>query len=466
MNTRATRRTFLKSAGLGTAALACAPIVRAEGAATTPVVRVHHIPVPDFSWTNAHPGVESLLFRLASIGRRFYKTNSGHPLGAPDGMIAADDVVCLKVNAQWKYRGSTNTDVVRGVIQRILEHPDGFTGEVCIIENGQGRGSLKCDTSGGCDGGTREIHANAENESHSFWWLVHQLFQDERVSEFLIDPLRQTFIGPDEHATNGYRRIGSVSYPCFTTPGGNRVEFKEGIWNGTSHDADRLKWINIPTMKDHKDLNVTGCNKHTYGLITTYDEALQHHDPFVGGTIMGEFFSLVRHPVMHLLDHIWVAHASLCGYPPDTTTRRNMLVAGFDPVAVDAWSARYVLYPISGDPAHDPDLAGYFRTYLLDARDTMNANGGVDGGKMSTLEPGDVVAHHQDQREVQVDVWRSGADLRIVWAGGRPPYRVERSLDPDFGSPEVLAQAVWTREFTNPGAGSDATTWFYRVLGS
>ena len=55
-------------------------------------------------------------------------------------MIEADDVVLIKVNAQWKYRGCTNSDLIRGLIQRIREHPGGFRGEVVIIENGQGRG--------------------------------------------------------------------------------------------------------------------------------------------------------------------------------------------------------------------------------------------------------------------------------------------------------------------------------------
>jgi len=461
------RRTFVKTVAAGTAALGLPSWTRgAISTDRTPLVRVHHVPVPDFSWTNAHPGVESLLFRLASAGRRFYRTSLSHPLGGPQGMIGPHDVVCIKVNAQWKYRGSTNTDVVRGVIQRILEHPDGFDGEVCIIENGQGRGSLNCDTTGGCDGGTREVHANAENESHSFLWLVNELFQDPRVTAYELDDIRQTFINADDHVTDGYRTISDVSYPCFTSPKGNRIEFKEGIWTGSGHDSERLKWINIPTMKDHKDLNVTGCCKHIYGLITTWNEPLPHHDPTVAGQIIGQFYSLVRQPVLHLLDHIWVAHASLCGYPPDTTTRRDMLVAGFDPVAIDAWSARHVLYPISGDPAHDPDIPGWFRTYLLDTRDVLNANGGVDGGKPSTIDEADITAYHQDQLRMQVGVFVRGADVHVVWAGARPPYRIEKDADPTFPAPQVLAQAVWDREFVDPGAGGDGANWYYRVTGS
>lgn len=460
------RRTFLKLMGAGTAALATVRLGQpAPGGPRPRIQRVHHIPVPDFSSTNRHPGVESLIFSLAADGTFFYKTSSAHALGGKDGLIGPDDTVLIKVNAQWKYRGSSNADVTRGVIQRILDHPDGFTGEVVIIENGQGRGSLNCDTTAGCDGGTREVHANAENEGHSFSWMVQQLFQDDRVGERLLDGLRTTFITETDHDTEGYRTLSNVSYPCFFTPRGTRVELKEGIWTGSGYDSERLKWINIPTMKDHKDLNVTGCLKHIYGLITTYNEPIPHHDPNQGGKIMGEFFTLVRAPALNLLDHIWVSHASLCGFPPDTTTRRDMLVAGFDPCAIDAWSARHVLYPISGDPAHDPDIPGYFHSYLLDARDTINNNGGINGEEC-TFDEAAVLARHQDQRIIQLRLWVLGSDVGLTWAGGVGPYRVERDLDPTFGAPELVADGVTDTELFDVGAAGDGKDWYYRVIGA
>lgn len=463
---REDRREFFKTVGIGAAGLVAGgnSLAHLTDNAST-IHRVHHIPIPDYTFSNRHPGVDSLLFSLAAAGENFYKSGSGHPLAGPSGMIGADDIVLIKVNAQWKYRGCTNSDVVRGVIQRILEHPDGFTGEVVIIENGQGRGSLNCDTMSGCDGGTREIHANAENERHSFSWLVTDLFQDLRVGQRLLDDFRTNFIGANDHTANGYRKTGHVSYPCFNTPRGNRVELKEGLWTGSGYDSSRLKWINVATMKDHKDLNVTGLLKNTYGIITTWDEALAHHDPNEAGVVMGEVFSLVRPPVLNILDHIWVAHASLCGYPADTTTRRDMLCAGFDPCAIDSWSARHILYPISGDPAHDPDLPGYFRTYLLDARDTINAAGGIRGRQV-TFDEAQIEATHQDQREISLGLWRGGPDIHLAWAGGRAPFRIEKSPEPAFATPQLVAAGVNVGDFTDFGAALGSTKWFYRVTGA
>jgi uncharacterized protein (DUF362 family) len=450
-------------AGVGTAAFALRSRARGDaGGPTARLQRVHHIPAPTFAHGNRHPGVESLLFLMANGGMPLYRTAAPHALGNRGGLIARDDTVLIKVNAQWKYRGCTNSDVVRGIVQRILEHPEGFEGEVVIVENGQGRGSLNCDTTAGCDGGTNEVHANAENEAHSFSWLVQELFQDERVGERLLDDIRMTFIDENDHTTEGYRELGNVSYPCFFTPLGTRVELREGIWTGSGHDSRRLKWINVPTMKDHKDLNVTGCLKHVYGLLSMDYTPLPPHNPYEAGQVMGEFYGRVRAPLFSVLDHIWVSHGSLCGYPASTTTRRDMLVAGTDPCAMDAWSARHVLFPISGDSAHDPDIPGYLRTYLTDARDTINAYGGIRGRPV-TFDAADTEVTHADQREVLLRTWTHGSDVELAWAGGVRPYRVERDIDPSFPSPAVLAEETDATEWTDPGAAGDADAYFYRV---
>ncbi|MCK4567823.1 MAG: hypothetical protein KAU48_11005, partial [Candidatus Thorarchaeota archaeon] len=67
----------------------------------------------------------------------FYKNTS-----QPSGLIGNDDIVMLKVNCQWSSRGGTNTDLVKSLIDKIVSHPEGFTGEIVIADNGQGHGSL------------------------------------------------------------------------------------------------------------------------------------------------------------------------------------------------------------------------------------------------------------------------------------------------------------------------------------
>ena len=339
-----------------------------------PLFRVTGIPENAFTTGNRHAGIDALFDLMGGNGLKFYRTAVPGLENGSNGLIAAEDIVLIKVNAQWKYRGSTNTDLVRGLVQRILEHPEGFQGEVVIVENGQGRGSLACDTSSSY--GNSDVHANAQDESHSFLWLVNGLFRDPRVSAFLLDPIRGTFIGTGEHAANGYRVFENVSYPCFTTAGGHRVELREGIWTGSAHDAN-LKLINVPVLKHHDTggSEFTGSLKHMYGLVSMLDgqSDFRHYGGL--GETCGKMMVSVHTPVLNIMDAIWVSHAALTGYPASATHRADTIVASQDPVALDYWSAKNVLYPIDNNERHRPDFPG-IDAWLTAARDLIVGRGG------------------------------------------------------------------------------------------
>jgi len=373
------RRNFVKLAVAGAAALpfaGCQTTDTPGDPADTrnAVFHVSGIPANAFTTGNRHAGIDTLLGLMGDKGLKFYRTSVPGAENGTNGLIAAEDVVLIKVNAQWKYRGCTNTDLVRGLVQRILDHPDGFQGEVVIIENGQGSGSLNCDTSNSY--GNSAVHANAQDESHSFLWLVNSLFHDPRVSAFLLDPIRGTFIGAGEHATNGYRAFENVSYPCFTTAGGRRVELKEGIWNGTAYGAN-LKLINVPVLKHHDagGSEITGALKHVYGLVSMLDgqSSFRHYGGL--GETCGKMMVSVHTPVLNIIDAIWVSHGALTGYPASATHRSNAIVAGQDPVALDYWAAKNILYPIDNNERHHPDFAG-IDSWLTEARDLIAARGG------------------------------------------------------------------------------------------
>lgn len=338
-------------------------------------------PFYDPGQQNFHIGLDSLLYLMADRGLCLYRSSSSHPFAGPSGLIETGDVVLIKVNAQWKYRGCTNSDLIRGLIQRILDHPDGFAGEVVIVENGQGRGSLRCDTSA-TYWSDPSVHANANDESHHFLYLVNTVFKNPRVSAYLFDPIRETFIGDHDHVRDGYRKNDRVSYPCFTTTGGRRVELKEGIWQGGSHHGN-LKLINVPVLKHHDvgGSEITASLKHVYGLISMSDGygGFRHFSSF--GETCGKMMAAVQTPVLNIIDAIWVSHASLNGYPSQTTFRANQLLASQDPVAADYWAAKHILYPIDNNYRHHPDFPGINRL-LKDAGEYINDLGGLlDPGK-------------------------------------------------------------------------------------
>jgi uncharacterized protein (DUF362 family) len=355
------------------------------------VFRVTDCPVPE-GVDNHHEGVDALLGLMGRHGLKFYRTEGDAKIGGPSGLIDGSDIVLVKVNAQWKYRGCTNSDVVKGLIQRVLEHPDGFSGEVVIFENGQGGGSLDCDTMWGRQYTDTGVHANAENESHSFSYLVNQAFKDDKVSSYLLDPVRETFIDVDDHTTDGYRKMGFVSYPCFTTKNGNRVELAEGIWNGINHDGN-LKLINVPVLKHHDGCGVTGAVKNYYGIVSMADgrRPERHYEKL--GLHCGEMIARVIPPTISVLDCIWVTQVKWAGYPPENTTRLDQLVASTDPIALDYWASKYILYPIDGNEEHHPDKNPDIKGHLIQARDRINEAGGIHGNK-TTLDESYIKVHN------------------------------------------------------------------------
>ena len=348
------------------------------------VYRVTGCPIPT-GLTNRHEGFGALLDLMGSHGLKFFQTDRETGLGGKEGLIDKSDVVLVKVNAQWKFRGCTNSDVIRGLVQRILEHPDGFDGEIVLVENGQGGGSFDCDTMWGRRYPDTGVHANAEDESHSFSHLVDTVFADPRVSMYLLDRIRKTFISDEDHSTDGYRKFMDVSYPCFTTTKGNRIELREGIWNGTGYD-ENIKLINVPVLKHHVGSGITGVLKSFYGILSMEDGKSSERHYEMLGKHCGQMIAKVRSPALNILDCIWVSLVDHAGYPPEQTRRLNQLLASVDPVALDYWAAKHLLYPIDENEEHHPDRFSALRNSLVQARDVVNSEGGINGHKVTTEE--------------------------------------------------------------------------------
>lgn len=357
------------------------------GRSKSDIYRVTDCPVPA-GLGNQHEGLDALLDIMGNHGLKLHRTDDDTNIGGKGGLIDKSDVVLIKVNAQWKYRGCTNSDVIRGLIHRILEHPDGFDGEIVLFENGQGGGSMDCDTMWGGRYPDTGVHANAEDETHSFSYLVDKVFADSRVSLYLLDPIRETFIQKEDHSTDGYRSLANVSYPCFTSTKGNRIELKEGVWNGTSYD-ENLKLINVPVLKHHDGCGVTGALKNFYGVLTMSDGIHRERHYSKLGQHCGEMIANVIEPVVNILDCIWVTQIRWAGYPPNYTTRLDQLLASVDPVALDYWAAKHLLYPIDNNEEHHPDKFPILREHLIQARDVINSEGGIRGHKV-TLDEHDI----------------------------------------------------------------------------
>ena len=216
-----------------------------------------------------------------------------------------------------------------------------------------------------------------------------------------MDPYIEVWIANDDHKTNGYRRVGEkgtpcVSYPCFTTAKGNRIELKEGIWNGSSY-SQNIKLIHCAVLKDHSgDIGMTGALKIVYGTLSMKDgTSAKRHYPDLGSQC-AKMWTEVRVPDLNILDCIWVSFGSMkvdkynvsgcIGYPPSLTSHQNIILAGHDPIAIDYYANKHILFPLGGESVanHDPDNNPRLVSVYKQAQDIINAAGGIHGQKTQT----------------------------------------------------------------------------------
>ena len=295
-------------------------------------------------------GVLRLIRSMQSHGVSFYQTAS-----APAGLIASGDVVILKINAQWDQRGGTNTDLIRAVIREILNHPDGFDGEIIVADNGQaqfgsapgGGGSLDWARNNAVDQSqsTLRVIRDFQAQGYRVTGVLWDEFTRIRVQEFSAGDMRNGFIVEDAVRSTGI----AVSYPKFTTEFGTHVSFRSGIWNPATQTyyGDALKVINMPVLKSHSWLQVTAAVKNYMGvpsdMLTRAAGGRAHDSVFTGG--MGTLMVYTRLPVLNITDMIWVAPDRGPRADYHMAVQVNKIAASTDAFALDYWTARHVLIP-------------------------------------------------------------------------------------------------------------------------
>jgi hypothetical protein len=169
------------------------------------------------------------------------------------------------VNAEWPERGMPSTDLLKGLIARIVAHPDTFTGEIELVENGQWRQSWEyslnnaerhsqtmqevVDTFAG-----RGYHVGAYD-----WTAIGYGSGNRWVSEF-----------DQSDTVSGYVREDStgMTYAKFVTSYGTSISTRLGVWNGASYEPQRLKFINMPVLKCHQYMGVSASVKHYIGFLS------------------------------------------------------------------------------------------------------------------------------------------------------------------------------------------------------
>ena len=297
--------------------------------------------------------ISELVNLMGSKGLLFYKSDTTGENRGPAGLISHDDLVLIKINSQWAERGGTNTDLLKELIQMIVDHPDGFVGEIVVADNGQAQYG-----SAGNGGSLNWANNNAEDPSQSAQDVVDMFSGSYNVSTYLWDTI--TLENVSEYSegdmndgyvinqtTNPVTGI-KVSYPKFKTEFDTYISFKKGIWNPVTqtYNSENLKVINFPVLKSHSGYGVTASIKHYMGVVSA-KQTNAHAKVATGG--MGTQLVETRFPTLNILDAIWVnanpASSSSCGpsNPYGTATRVNTIMASTDPAALAYWGSKHVL---------------------------------------------------------------------------------------------------------------------------
>jgi hypothetical protein len=346
-------------------------------------------------------GIKKLIDLMGDNSLIFYYSQTSGENKGPTGKIAKDDTVIIKINSQWDQRGGTNTDLLKEVIQAIIDHPDGWIGEIIVADNGQDQYG-----SSGSGGSFAWFNSNAKDHSQSVQDVVNSFNSKYRVSTYLWDIITENRVKEyssgdikDGYIVNTVRDPDTglmVSYPKFTTKYGTMVSFKLGIWNPTTrtYNSEKLKVINMPVLKTHNGYGVTGCVKHYMGVASdklTNTLGARTHSTIIYGS-MGTELTQTRYPILNILDCIWVNAEPLSGPTSFYTEATNVktVVAGTDPVAIDYWASKNILLKYTSNKndadviTMDPDdtSSGSFGLWLRLSMDKI-----TQAGYQATVNP-------------------------------------------------------------------------------
>ncbi len=383
-------------------------------------------------------GVDALVTLMANSGTPFYQTAA-----QPNGLFGANDVVVIKLNNQWNGRNSTNSDVLKGAIYRLVQHPDGFNGAVIVAENAQGDNALPppftwydntWNNSQFQDQSYLEIVQAFTGEGYnvciSDWDVLRAIIVDDydtgdNSSGYVLEDADNT---PEEL---GYLRL---SYPKFQINCNGTtlsVSMKQGLWNGSSFDNSALKMINLPVLKRHNAAWGTNAMKNYLGFITTSNasgvrwtgsdskhcwimgplDSPASCTPYASDYgLIARQMARIRMADLNIVDAIWVNprdNASAHGQ----AVRQDVLLASTDPFAVDYYASEYVLYPLvvtngnTGTPEHAQASyqGGWFRTGLK-----LNVTQLIAEGVTSTILLDDSMTRDEELAQFNVYVVDTG----------------------------------------------------------
>lgn len=299
------------------------------------------------------PAIDTLLAMMAYRDIFLHRTDS-----QPDGIVGPDNIVIIKGNFQWTGRNTTSADRIKGLIWQILQHPDGFTGEILVCDNTQNIGTGINDDDNNSEDREQSIPDVVNtfyDKGYPVYYLDWSFVWDAVCSEYSDGDYRDGFI---------YETDTKISYPKFRSPSDNfYISMRYGIWDSESaeYDSSRLCIVDFPVLKAHVMAGATIGVKNWIGTLTTayagerYGGWNQmHYTYFWGSYALVARVMEVTFPKLTIVDAAWTStYNALDTFWVEET---KMLAASTDPVAVSWYTAKFMLTPVARYPTTtDPD---------------------------------------------------------------------------------------------------------------
>ena len=327
-------------------------------------------------------------------------------MGGINSLIGKNDIVILKPNAQWWNQGRTNLAAMKGFIDLVFSIPN-FNGEIIIAENNHFMDeSLPEHEKDNCRGWTEisEINGRIDGTNHNINTLI-KMYNDaghKNLTKYhwrdggpKLDiwgngqngPIVKSpaegdgYIWSDIDFTfSGFFNLKEwkvkMTYPIFTSKfSGITIDLKNGAYlrgkNGKGkYLPDKpIKLINFAVLNDHgSDTGITSSIKNYMG-ITDLSCGYWGLKPegYASVHFVGEgFYTYARAgAIAFFMKHIRKADINIVtaewvgwGHRTDITkaTQMKTILASTDPIALDYYGAKHIVYPLSKNREHhDPD---------------------------------------------------------------------------------------------------------------
>lgn len=386
------------------------------------------------------PAIDTIFNMMARNGIYFHRT-SLHP----EGIISPNDVVIIKANFQWTSRNGTSTDRVKGVINQILQHPDGFSGEIIVCDNTQDFGT-----------GINENDNNSEDTYQSIIDVINT-FSAKGYKVSVIDWNYIWSVSAVEYSEGNYNdgyvyeASSKISYPKFRTPLGNHyLSLRHGIWDSAQavYDRSRLRIISMPVLKAHGMAGSTIAVKNWVGIMTTAESAVRfggsnsmHYTYMFGPYALVARVMDATFPDLSIVDAAWITTDG----PANTwwVTQTDLLAASTDPVAVSWYTARYMLTPVARYPQYtDPELEGslynnVLRNWTTFLHDSAGHACTMDSADISVFDRGILVDSFlcgDSNSDGTVNLGDAGYLINYIFFDGAAPDPIEYSDSNGDGS--------------------------------